>query len=59
MCPNIEVDLHIIDKSQFFIRPFHVGQEDKLMIDRDVKVGTCRFFEEGHVTIFFSLYVDF
>ena len=24
MCPNIEVDLQVLDKSPFFIRPFHV-----------------------------------
>ena len=32
MCPYIEEDLEVIDKSPFFIRPFHVKEEDKPMI---------------------------
>ena len=26
MCPNIEVEIDVTDKSPFFIRPFHLGQ---------------------------------
>ena len=29
MCPNIEVEIDITDKSPFFIRPFHAKEEDK------------------------------
>ena len=28
-CPNIEAEIHISDKSPFFIRPYHVKEEDK------------------------------
>ena len=28
-CPNIEVKIDITDKSPFFIRPYHVKEEDK------------------------------
>ena len=28
--PNIEVEIDIIDKSPFFIRPYHVKEEDKI-----------------------------
>ena len=28
-CPNIEVEIEITDKSPFFIRPYHVREEDK------------------------------
>ena len=35
-CPNIEVDLQVIDKSAFFIRSFHVKEEDKQMIDKEM-----------------------
>ena len=31
MCPNIEVESHVINKSPFFIRPNHVREEDKTL----------------------------
>ena len=27
-CPNIEVEIYIIDKSPFIIRPFHAKEDD-------------------------------
>ena len=36
-CPNIEVEIDIIDKSPFFIRPYHVKEEDKALIDKEMK----------------------
>ena len=36
-CPNIEVDIDVIDKSPFFIRPYHVREEDKAIIDKEMK----------------------
>ena len=36
-CPNIEVDLQIIDRSPFFITLFHVKEEDKPMIDKEMQ----------------------
>ena len=58
-CPNIEVDLQVIDKSPFFFRTFHVKEKDKPMNDKEMqRVGTFRYFEEGHVSIFFSHYAD-
>ena len=36
-CPNIEVEIDITDKSPFFIRPYHVREEDKALIDREMK----------------------
>ena len=39
-CPNIEVEIEVTDKSLFFIRPYHVGQEDKAIIDKEMK-GLC------------------
>ena len=29
-CPNIEVEIDVTDKSPFFIRPYHVREEDKI-----------------------------
>ena len=36
-CPNIEVEIDVTDKSPFFIRPYHVREEDKAFIDKDMK----------------------
>ena len=36
-CPNIEVEIDVTDKSPFFIRPFHVREEDKAFIDKEMK----------------------
>ena len=44
-CQNIEVDLQVIDKSPFFIRPFHVNEEEKQIIDEEMKmIGKFRYF---------------
>ena len=29
VCPNIEVEIEVTDKSLFFIRPYHLREEDK------------------------------
>ena len=36
-CPNIEVEIDITDKSPFFIRPFHAREEDKAILDKEMK----------------------
>ena len=36
-CPNIEVEIDVTDKSPFFIRPYHVREEDKTVIDKEMK----------------------
>ena len=36
-CPNIEVEVNVTDKSPFFIRPYHVKEEDRSLIDREIK----------------------
>ena len=36
-CPNIEVEIDVTDKSTFFIRPYHVREEDKAFIDKEMK----------------------
>ena len=36
-CPNIKVEIAITDKSPFFIRPYHVREEDKAFIDKEMK----------------------
>ena len=36
-CPNIEVEIEVTDKSPFLIRLYHVREEDKAFIDKEVK----------------------
>ena len=36
-CLNIEVEIDMTDKSPFFIRPYHVKEEDKTFIDKEMK----------------------
>ena len=36
-CPNIEVEIDVTDKSPFFIRPYHVREEDKAFIDKEME----------------------
>ena len=36
-CPNIEVEIDVTDKSPFFIRSYHVREEDKAFIDKEMK----------------------
>ena len=35
-CPNIEVEIEVMDRSPFFIRPYHVREEDKAIIDKEM-----------------------
>ena len=37
MSHNIEVGIEVMDKSPFFIRPYHVREEDKKVIDKEMK----------------------
>ena len=36
-CPKIEVEIDITDKSPFFIRPYHVKEEDINLLDKEMK----------------------
>ena len=36
-CPNIKVEIEVTDKSPFFIRPYHVREEDKAVIYKEMK----------------------
>ena len=37
LCPNIEIKIDVTDKSPFFIRPFHANEEDKIILDKELK----------------------
>ena len=36
-CPNTEVEIDMTDKSPFFIRPSHAKEEDKNILDKEMK----------------------
>ena len=37
LCPNIKIEIDVTDKSPFFIRPFHTNEEDKVILDNEMK----------------------
>ena len=36
-CPNIELDIDVTDKTPVFIRPYQVKEEDKRVLDKEMK----------------------
>ena len=36
-CPNIEIDIDVMDRTPFFIRSYHVREEDKRILDKEMK----------------------
>ena len=51
-CPSIEVGIYVTEKSPFFIRPYHVREEDKKVIYKEMKYTEGRIFpilESGNV----------
>ena len=51
-CPNIEVEIDVTDRSPFFIRPFHVREEDKATLDKKLR----RLCYLGILKVGFSAY---
>ena len=37
LCPNIEIEIDITDKSPSFIRSFHANEEDKIILNKEMK----------------------
>ena len=36
-CPNIEVNIEVMDNLPFFIRPYHVKDEDRAVLDKEMR----------------------
>ena len=36
-CPNKEVEIDVMDKTPFFIRPYHAKEEEKITLDKEMK----------------------
>ena len=37
MCPNIQVNIEVTDNSPFFIRPYHVKEEERAVLDKEMR----------------------
>ena len=37
MCSNIEVNIEVTDNSPFFIRPYYVKEEDRAVLDKEMR----------------------
>ena len=37
LCPSIKIEIDVTDKLPFFIRPFHANEEDKVILDKEMK----------------------
>ena len=37
MCPNIEVNIEVTDNLPFFIRPYHVKEEERAVLDKEMR----------------------
>ena len=37
MCTNIKVEIDVTDNGPFFIRPFHAKEEDKAILDKEMR----------------------
>ena len=37
LCPKIEIKIDVTDKLPFFIRPFHANEEDRGILDKEMK----------------------
>ena len=54
ICPNIGVEIDITDKSPFFIRPYHVKEENKNTLDKQmIRLCYLDLLKEG-----FSAYLS-
>ena len=58
-CPDIEIDIDVTDKTPFFIRPYRVREEDKRILDKEMK-RLCYFgiLKEGFYSLFKPSNVD-
>ena len=50
-CPSREIDIDVVDKSSFFVRPYHVKKEDINVLDMGMKsLVHLGIFQEGFLT---------
>ena len=57
-CPNIKVEIDVMDSSPFFIRQFHAREEDKAILDKEMKRLLFRNFEGRLFSLFKPSYAN-
>ena len=58
-CPNIRVEIDVMDSSPFFIRPFHAKEEDNGILDKEMKKHVLfSNFERRLFSLFKPSYAD-
>ena len=58
-CPNIKVEIDVTDNSPFFIRPFHAKEEDKAILDKEMKrLCYLGILKEGFLALFKPCYAN-
>ena len=58
-CPNIKVEIDVTDNSPFFIRPFHAKEEDRAILDKEMKmVMLFRNLERRFFSLFKPSYIS-
>ena len=51
MCPSIEVNIEVTDNSPFFIRPYHVKEEDRVVLNKELRrLFYLGIMKEGFLT---------
>ena len=59
MCPSIKVEIDVIDNSSFFTRPFHAKEEDKTILDKEMKrLCYLGILQEGFFSLLKPSYVN-
>ena len=58
-CPNIEVNIEVTDNLPFFIQPYHVKEEDRAVLDKEMRrLCYLGILQEGFFSLFKSCNVD-
>ena len=53
MCLSIEVNIEVTDNSTLFVRPYHVKEEDRVVLDKDMrKLCYLGILKEGFFGLF-------
>ena len=53
-CPNIEVEIDVMDKTPFYTRPYHAKEENKNILDKEMKILCCLGILKEHFSAYFS-----
>ena len=57
-CSNIEVEQNVVEKTPYFIRPYHVKKEDRQILDKEMKrlchMGISKecFFQQNQLHLY-------